>query len=135
MNKKRFFKYLILSLVIFGISIPVIASSYDDPPTPYAMVFLPANEMGKSTKAMRGTYKIFNGVNYSTSIREVSFRAQYFNEKIGEWQTTVTRHLKPNTILGDTSTSRLADGLWRLNVSNRYFLKGGVARGNMWYAQ
>lgn len=112
--------------------LPVWASVYD-PPEPYAMVFLPKHKASVETDFMRGTYKIFNGVNYSTSEKNVRFQAKYSNGN--GWVNDVVRYIEPNQTFGDTETNRRNTGIWKLTLSTYWYNQGGEARGNMWYYQ
>lgn len=130
-REKRTVQVQIVLLLTLVLAIPVFAEVYN-PPTPYQRVFLGETKETAETGMMRGTYKIFNGINYSMSSKNVRFQA-YYSDGNG-WIPDNAVVINPNQTFGRTETKKRNTGVWKLRLTSLWG-KGGVARGNMWYDQ
>lgn len=102
-REKRTVQVQIVLLLTLVLAIPVFAEVYN-PPTPYQRVFLGETVSSAESGMMRGTYKIFNGINYSMSTKEVRFQAYYSNGS--GWKADEKEEVNPNQIFGRTETTK-----------------------------
>lgn len=119
---------VLLALTFILAATPVFAYQ-----SPFKYCFLPEDKWSVQTGTVYGTYKLFDGVNYSMSLQKVRFQA-YYSTGYG-WIEDKYEVRVPNTHLGTTSTTKFStERLWYLRVRNDTIIaKGGVARGNIWY--
>lgn len=130
MERKR---RIVLTMVLLTLTLILAVTPVFAYQSPFKNCFLPEDKWSVQTGTVYGTYKLFDGVNYSMSLQRARFQAHYSTGS--GWNADEYRIRYPNVQLGDTSTTKFStERLWYLQVRNETIIaKGGVARGNIWY--